>query len=170
VLDLATIEAGRMALNRRPVAVAELLNAAKQMTAEWARQQSLEILIDCPSDIGDFEVDEHRMKQALFNLVSNSIKYTSEGGRITLEARRQEKWILIAVIDTGIGIPETDKERVFGKFERANSQARQSGAGLGLSLVKSFIELHGGRIEIESAVNKGTRITCYVPVKEMASD
>ena len=152
VLDLATIEAGRMALNRRLVAVADLLNTAKQMTAEWARQQSLEIVIDCPSNIGTFEVDEHRLKQALFNLVSNSIKYTPAGGRITLEARRQDNWIMIAVIDTGIGIPESDKERVFGKFERANSQARQSGAGLGLSLVKSFIELHGGRIEIESAV------------------
>jgi signal transduction histidine kinase len=169
VLDLATIEAGRMALNRRQVGVADLLNAAKQMTAEWARQQSLEIIIDCPSDIGAFDVDEHRMKQVLFNLISNSIKYTPAGGRITLEARHQDKWIAIAVVDTGIGIHEADRERVFGKFERANSQARQSGAGLGLSLVKSFIELHGGRIEIESAVNKGTRITCYVPVNQVAS-
>ncbi|MGE3622804.1 MAG: ATP-binding protein [Bdellovibrionales bacterium] len=164
VLDLATIEAGRMSLNRRMVNVADLLNAAKQMTAEWARQQSLEIIIDCPSDIGQFDVDEHRMKQALFNLVSNSIKYTPEGGRITLEARKRDKWIVLSVMDTGIGIPESDRERVFGKFERANSQARQGGAGLGLSLVKSFIELHGGRIEIESEVNKGTNIRCYIPV------
>jgi signal transduction histidine kinase len=165
VLDLATIEAGRMALNRRRVNVADLLNAAKQMTAEWARQQSLEIIIDCPSNIGDFDVDEHRMKQVLFNLVSNSIKYTPAGGRITLDARRKDGWIILGVSDTGIGIPESDRERVFGKFERANSQARQSGAGLGLSLVKSFVELHGGRIEIESQVNKGTRIRCYVPVE-----
>ena len=166
VLDLATIEAGRMALNRRIVSVAELLNAAKQMNAEWARQQQLEMIIDCPSDIGQFDVDEQRMKQALFNLISNSIKYTPAGGRITLEARQRDEWIAIAVIDTGIGIPESDRERVFGKFERSNSQARQGGAGLGLSLVKSFIELHGGRIEIESEVNKGTRITCWLPVRE----
>ncbi len=165
VLDLATIEAGRMSLNCRMISAADLLNTAKQMTAEWARQQSLEILIDCPSDIGQFEADEHRMKQVLFNLISNSIKYTPAGGRITLEAQRKEPWIVISVIDTGIGIPESDRERVFGKFERANSQARQSGAGLGLSLVKSFIELHGGRIEIESEVNKGTHIMCYVPMK-----
>ena len=165
VLDLATIEAGRMALNRRMVSIADLLNAAKQMTAEWARQQSLEIIIDCPSDVGAFDADENRMKQTLFNLISNAIKYTPAGGRITLEAQRKDKWIVIGVIDTGIGIPESDRERVFGKFERANSQARQSGAGLGLSLVKSFVELHGGRIEIESEVNKGTRITCYVPVE-----
>jgi signal transduction histidine kinase len=169
VLDLATIEAGRMALNRRSLSVADLLNTAKQMTAEWARQQSLEIVIDCPSDIGTFEVDEHRMKQALFNLISNAIKYTPAGGRITLEARRRDDWIVLGVIDTGIGIPEADRERVFGKFERANAQARQSGAGLGLSLVKSFVELHGGRIEIESQVNKGTRISCYLPVHAPAA-
>ena len=165
VLDLATIEAGRMALNRRLVNVADLLNAAKQMTAEWARQQSLEILIDCPSDIGSFDVDEHRLKQVLFNLISNSIKYTPAGGRITLEGRRHDEWVVVSVIDTGIGIPDSDRERVFGKFERANSQARQSGAGLGLSLVKSFVELHGGRIEIESHVNKGTRISCFIPAE-----
>jgi len=170
VLDLATIEAGRMALNRRMVSVADLLNTSKQMTAEWARQQSLEIIIDCPSDLGEFEVDEHRMKQALFNLISNSIKYTPAGGRITLEGRRKDNWIVLSVSDTGIGIPDSDRERVFGKFERANSQARQSGAGLGLSLVKSFVELHGGRIEISSQVNKGTRISCYVPIRAQETE
>jgi signal transduction histidine kinase len=164
VLDLATIEAGRMALERMPLPVGNLLNAVKTMAAEWARQQSLELIIDCPSDIGAFDADEQRMKQVLFNLVSNAIKYTPPGGRITLEARKKEGWVALSVIDTGIGIPEADRERVFGKFERANAHARQSGAGLGLSLVKSFVELHGGRIEIESTVSKGTRITCYLPI------
>ena len=165
VLDLATIEAGRMALDRQFIGVADLLNAAKRMTAEWARRQSLEIMIDCPSDMGRFDVDEHRMKQVLFNLISNAIKYTPEGGRITLEARARDGVVLLSVVDTGIGIPEADRERVFGKFERTNLQARQSGAGLGLSLVKSFIELHGGRIEIASDVEKGTRVNCFIPRK-----
>jgi signal transduction histidine kinase len=168
VLDLATIEAGRMALDQESISVAALMNAAKQMTAEWARQQSLEIVIDCPSDIGTFDVDIHRMKQVLFNLISNAVKYTPAGGRITLEARHAgvqgTDWIALTVADTGIGIPEGDLERVFGKFERTNAQARQSGAGLGLSLVKSFVELHGGRIEISSHANQGTRVTCFIPV------
>ena len=163
VLDLATIEAGRMVLDRQTMAVAELLNLAKQMTAEWARQQGLDITIDCPSDIGSFDVDGHRMKQILYNLISNAIKYTPAGGRIALAARRQDDWVVLSVRDTGIGIPEADRERVFGKFERANPQARQSGAGLGLSLVKSFVELHGGRIEVDSDVNKGTSINCFMP-------
>jgi signal transduction histidine kinase len=164
VLDLATIEAGRMALNRRMINISDLLNAAKQMTSEWARQQSLEIIVDAPSSLGSFEADEHRMKQVLFNLISNAIKYTPAGGSITLEARREEPWILLTVADNGIGIPEADKVRVFGKFERAGNPSRQAGAGLGLSLVKSFIELHGGTIEIESAPGKGTRISCRLPI------
>ncbi len=164
VLDLATIEAGRMALDHETTGVAVLLNTAKQMTAEWARQQSLEIVIDCPSDVGSFEVDVHRMKQVLFNLISNAVKYTPAGGRITLEARRTGEWVALTVADTGIGIAGSDLERVFGKFERANQQARQSGVGLGLSLVKSFVELHGGRIEISSTPRQGTRVTCYIPV------
>jgi signal transduction histidine kinase len=166
VLDLATIEAGRMALNYKPIVIADLLNAAKQMTAEWARQQNLEIIVDCPTELGGFEADENRMKQVLFNLIGNAIKYTPAGGRVTLEARRTDPaWIRLSVIDTGIGIPESDRVRVFGKFERANTQARQTGAGLGLSLVKSFVELHGGRIEIGSNDNQGTRVTCFLPVK-----
>ncbi|MDD3371966.1 MAG: ATP-binding protein [Alphaproteobacteria bacterium] len=165
VLDLATIEAGRMALDHETIGVAALLTAAKQMTSEWARQQSLEIAIDCPSDIGSFEVDVHRMKQVLFNLISNAVKYTPAGGRITLEARAAESWVALTVADTGIGIPSTDLDRVFGKFERTNTQSRQSGVGLGLSLVKSFVELHGGRIEIASTPKQGTRVTCFIPVR-----
>ena len=164
VLDLATIEAGRMTLAYKAIIVADLLNAAKQMTAEWARQQNLEIIIDCPSNFGAVEADENRMKQVLFNLIGNAIKYTPAGGRITLEARRDDPaWVRLSVIDTGIGIPDSDRVRVFGKFERTNNQARQTGAGLGLSLVKSFIELHGGRIEITSNDNHGTCVSCYLP-------
>ena len=165
VLDLATIEAGRMTIDPHEVSVASLLNEAKLMTAAWARQQMIDILIDCPTDIGSFEVDEHRMKQILFNLISNAIKYTPAGGSIALAAWAQEPWIIISVLDTGVGIPADDRERVFGKFEKANTQLRQSGAGLGLSLVKSFVELHGGRVEIFSDAKDGTRVSCFLPRK-----
>lgn len=168
VLDLATIEAGRMILSRSQVDVANLLNEAKQMTAEWARQQSLEIIIDCPSDIGMFSVDEHRVKQILFNLISNAIKYTPTGGHIAIAAWEQDAWIVISVLDTGVGIPEEDQDRVFGKFEKTNSHLRQAGAGLGLSLVKSFVELHGGRVEIFSDKEDGTRISCFFPRQALA--
>ncbi len=165
VLDLATIEAGRMELERHPTSVAKVLNDAKLMTAEWARQQQISIVIDCPSDIGTFDVDEQRIKQALFNLISNAIKFTPAEGRVVLGAEKRDEWIVISVMDTGIGIPEADRERVFGKFERANPQVRQAGAGLGLSLVKSFVELHGGRIELQSDTDRGTMVQCFLPIK-----
>ncbi|NCC04036.1 MAG: PAS domain-containing sensor histidine kinase [Proteobacteria bacterium] len=165
VLDLAMIEAGRLTLERREISVAELLNESKELMAEWGRQQSLEILIDCPSDIGTFEVDEVRIKQVLFNLVGNAIKYTPPGGHIAIVAWKQEPWIILSVLDTGVGIPQEDKDRIFGKFEKANAHLRQGGAGLGLSLVKSFVELHGGRVELFSDEKDGTRISCFLPIK-----
>jgi signal transduction histidine kinase len=104
------------------------------------------------------------MKQVLFNLISNAIKYTPKGGHITIGAQREEPWIIITVSDTGIGIPEDDQSRVFGKFERSNNALQLSGVGLGLSLVKSFIELHGGTIDVQSNPEKGTCITCRIPI------
>ncbi len=166
VLDLATVEAGRMELERGEADIATLLGDVRQMSVAWAQQQQLEIDIDCPMDIGSVDIDANRIKQALFNLVSNAIKFTETGGRITLEARRLPDAIALSVIDTGIGIADEDHGRVFEKFERANLDARQSGAGLGLSLVKSFIQLHGGSVTITSAPGKGTRVTCILPVKQ----
>lgn len=165
VLDLATIEAGRMALARKPVSVRMMLESAADMTREWVRQQSLSMTILCDDSVGTFDVDEQRMRQVLFNLVSNAIQYTPPGGHIMLKAERQADWIALIVEDNGMGIPPEDQQRVFEKFERANPQAKQSGAGLGLSLVKSFVELHGGRIQIDSRAGEGTRITCTLPIR-----
>jgi signal transduction histidine kinase len=168
VLDLATIEAGRMSLTRQPVLVKPLLESAIEMTREWARQQSLTVTLVCDERVGAFEVDEHRMKQVMFNLISNAIQYTPPGGHIRLAAERDGECIALHIDDDGMGIPEEDQRRVFEKFERANPKAKQSGAGLGLSLVKSFVELHGGHIILDSKAGKGTRITCMLPVKAPA--
>ena len=99
----------------------------------------------------------------MFNLLSNSCKFTPPSGTITLAARRRDGEVLIEVSDTRVGIPEQDQQRVFERFERGVMFGRQSGAGLGLSLVKSFIELHGGRVELTSSPGKGTTVTCYLP-------
>jgi len=108
--------------------------------------------------------DERRLKQALFNLISNAIKFTPAGGTIRLAARRVGDEIALTVADNGVGIPSEHQMRVFDKFERGNPQARQSGAGLGLSLVKSFVELHGGRVEMVSEPNQGTTVTLHLPI------
>ena len=162
ILDLATIEAGYMTLETEPVDIHTLLASVLALTRERARKQSLNLDFDCPPEIGSIIADERRLKQALFNLISNAIKFTPAGGTIAIRARRSDGEVALSVTDTGIGIPREQQQRVFEKFERGNPQARQSGAGLGLSLVKSFIELHGGRVEMESTPGQGTRVTCYL--------
>jgi signal transduction histidine kinase len=162
ILDLATIEAGYMTLETEPVDIHTLLASVLALTRERARKQNLSLEFDCPPEIGSIIADERRLKQALFNLISNAIKFTPAGGTIAIRARRSDGEVALSVTDTGIGIPRDQQQRVFEKFERGNPQARQSGAGLGLSLVKSFIELHGGRVEMESTPGQGTRVTCYL--------
>jgi signal transduction histidine kinase len=165
ILDLATIEAGYMVLESGRVEVPELLDAVATLTRERARSQDLALAIECPPDIGAIEADERRLKQALFNLVSNALKFTLAGGAVRVEASidGERGDLLLAVSDTGIGIPASEHERMFEKFERGNPHARDSGAGLGLSLVKSLIELHGGSVAIESEPNAGTTIICRLP-------
>jgi signal transduction histidine kinase len=163
ILDLATIEAGYLVLETGPVDVSEMLQAIMTLTRERARNQDLDLALACPAAIGTIEGDERRLKQALFNLISNAIKFTPSGGSIKVEARREGGDLLLAVSDTGVGIPSADRVRIFEKFERGNAQLPQSGAGLGLSLVKSLIELHGGAVEIDSAPGSGTIVTCRLP-------
>ena len=162
ILDLALIEAGRMTLEREPVKVHALLVSVMRLTREWGRSQNLAFEFDCPPDIGTIVADERRLKQVLFNLVSNAIKFSHSGNRITLSARRTPDELVLAVADTGIGIPPEDQARVFEKFERG----RGGGAGLGLSLVRSFIDLHGGRVEIDSEPSQGTTVRCYLPIRD----
>jgi len=162
ILDLATIEAGYMTLETQEVDIHAMMSSVLALSRERARNQNLALNFDCPADIGTIRGDERRLKQALFNLISNAIKFTPGGGNITLSARRHDGEVALAVVDTGVGVPQEDQARIFEKFERGNPQARQSGPGLGLSLVKSFIELHGGRVELDSSPGSGTAVTCYL--------
>ncbi len=170
ILDLATIEAGYMMLESDRIDLHSLMTSMLSLTGERARKQNLNLEFDCPADLGTITADERRLKQALFNLISNAIKFTPPGGTIRLAARREAEEVALVVSDNGVGIPSEHQARVFEKFERGNPQARQSGAGLGLSLVKSFIELHGGRVEMESAQGKGTTVTLYLPAAAPARE
>ncbi len=166
ILDLAMIEAGRMTLEREPVQVHALLVSVMNLTREWGRKQDLSFEFECPPDIGTVLADKRRLKQALVNLVSNAIKFSPKGARIGLAAHRDKDEVVLSVSDTGIGIPREDQERVFEKFERGRSGQSRGGAGLGLSLVRSFIELHGGRIALESHPNEGTTVRCFLPAAQ----
>ena len=167
ILDLALVEAGRLTLDRRPLVVADMLNAVQALSRERARKQGIEVTLANDPQAGSMIGDERRLKQALFNLISNAIQYTPTGGRIELSARRDGDRIVFAVTDTGIGIKPEDRQRVFEKFEcTTDGRVRAPGLGLGLSLVKSFIELHGGSIELNSTPGRGTTVVCSLPISD----
>jgi signal transduction histidine kinase len=165
ILDLASIEAGYLELEVAPVDLRALLDSVQTLAHERAHHQSITLKLDCPEDIGTLVADGRRLRQALFNLLSNAIKFTPAGGVVTASVERADSEVRLIVSDTGVGVRQEDIERVFGKFERAGGQSGQSGAGLGLALVKSLIELHGGWVELESEPGRGTRVTCHLPTE-----
>ncbi len=167
ILDLATIEAGYMELDLGPVEVKSVLESIQTLGHERARNQNISLRVECPDDIGTVTADGRRLRQALFNLLSNAFKFTPDGGAITVSSLRTDTEIQFVVSDSGAGISEEDLGRVFDKFERGKSLAGkggQSGAGLGLSLVKSLIELHGGRVDLRSTPQEGTQVVCRIPL------
>jgi signal transduction histidine kinase len=162
ILDLSTIEAGYLELKKEPVELKALLEGLYDLTTEWARKHKLEVSLSCPDNIGPISADDRRLKQALLNLIRNAINFTPEGGRINISAIRSGDGIEILIADTGIGIAQSDMKRIFQPFERiptGRNDAGNAGAGLGLSLVKNIIELHGGTITITSIEGQGTTAT-----------
>ncbi len=165
ILDLSTIEAGYLALDPQQIEIPDLLSSLYTLAHERARERNLAFRLDCPPDIGAIRADPRRLKQALFNLLSNAFKFTPSGGEVTLAARRTEDGVALSVSDTGPGVPGEDLRRVFDKFERGTAPTRGGGVGLGLALVKSIIELHGGRVELDSVAGIGTAVICYLPAE-----
>lgn len=167
ILDLSTIEAGYLKLYPAEVRVKDVMTQVADLTQEWARKQSLETVIRCEDPDLIVMADERRVKQVLLNLISNAINYSPGGGVITLSVKRDGDFALLSVRDTGIGIPPEDLSRVFTPFEKIRSRKaqRRSGAGLGLALVKSIVQLHGGTVAIDSAEGVGTTVEFRLPVK-----
>ena len=166
ILDLASVEAGQMGLEVGLFDVHEVLENVMTLAREPASRQRLDVVLDCPPDFGAIEADERRIKQVMYKLLSNALKFSDEGGQIMIGALRQEDEVGLYVSDTGIGIGEEDQKLVFENFREAAPSDRLRGVGLGLSLVKNFVELHGGRVELESALGQGTRVTCFLPPRQ----
>ncbi|MBT4888836.1 MAG: PAS domain-containing protein [Rhodospirillales bacterium] len=164
ILELAAIESGTAALSKDAIDLHALLAHSMELFGEHARSKSLYIAFDVPIDIGWISADEKRLKQVIFNLLSNAIRFTPDRGGVRLSAERTKDEISITVADDGTGIPQADIERIFQKFQKGNQPEGDSGgAGLGLSMVKSFIELHGGHVSIKSPRNRGTTVICTLP-------
>lgn len=165
ILDLAVTEAGAMALELSEIAVGELIDSALAMTQEQARAKGQPLAAEVAPDCPTFEGDERRLKQVLYNLIANAIRFSPEGGPIRINAALQDGMISLAVSDSGIGIKEEEREKVFERFRKGSNAGNVKSAGLGLALVRSFIELHGGTVNLESSVGKGTTVTCRIPLR-----
>ncbi len=160
ILDLAMIEAGRLDLDISSVDLAGLVQDSVNMTVSNAEDTEITVESRIDPGVGSIMADERRIRQILFNLLSNAMRFTEAGDRITVEASRMGDVVTLAVSDTGAGI---DYEKQAAAFDSFSSGDRR-GAGLGLALVRSFVELHNGQVMMQSAPGEGTKVICMLPV------
>jgi len=169
ILDLATIDAGRMHLNLGPVDILETMTAAAEGVQDRLVSAGLTLDITAAADIGSFVADKLRVRQILFNLLANAVSFSPSGATVTLAARRNAEAVTFSVTDQGPGIPPHVLEKVFDWFETHSLGSQHRGPGIGLSLVRSFVELHGGTVTIVSGVGQGTTVTCTFPLSVPAA-
>jgi len=167
ILDLSKIEAGRMELELTKFHLPVTLENAMTLVKERASRHGIALGLNVDPRLGDFVGDERKIKQILLNLLSNAVKFTPEGGRVSVKAMPGDGSVEISVTDTGIGIAPEDQEVIFEEFRqvRANSAQKREGTGLGLTLTKKFVEMHGGTIWVKSEVGKGSTFRFTLPSK-----
>jgi len=172
ILDLSKIEAGQMELAPSTFSLADALGNAVTLVKERAQRRGVRLQVDLSSCPESFVADERKLKQVLLNLLSNAVKFTEEGGTIRLRAVAAGDSVEFAVSDTGIGIAPSDQARIFEAFRQAEGDyARKAeGTGLGLTLSRRIVELHGGRIWVESELGKGSTFTFSLPTRDRSSE
>jgi signal transduction histidine kinase len=166
ILDLAKVEAGRMELQPTTFALPGLLDNAMSMVRERATRQGVSLTTETDPSVGVIEGDERKVKQILFNLLSNAVKFTPAGGRVTLAATADHRQVEISVRDTGVGISADDQLRIFEEFTQVGAYRAQEGTGLGLALTKRLVELHHGRLGVESEPGAGSTFTFWLPLSQ----
>ncbi len=169
ILDLATIDAGALELRLEEVDVAEAMKAAAEGIQDRLTESAIELRIIATDGVGSLRADGRRVRQILFNLLSNAIGFSAAGQTVTLAAMRRSDEIVFKVSDRGRGIPPEVLDRVFDRFQTHTVGSRHRGLGVGLSIVRALVELHGGRVLIDSAPNEGTTVTCIFPVAGAAA-
>jgi len=165
ILDLATIDAGIIELDLANVELTAAVDAAIEGLRDRIDEKDLSIMRRIPKDVGMLVADEKRLRQILYNLLSNAIGFSPQGGAVSITAKRDRDNIVLVVDDEGVGIPEDFIDDVFERFESRSSGSARGGVGLGLAIVKSFVELHGGTVSIRSRPNKGTTVRVTLPIQ-----
>jgi signal transduction histidine kinase len=163
ILDLSTIEAGAMELELHELDLYALLSGVSDHAQEWAGKIGLTLALECRKDAGSFIADGRRLRQVVFNLLSNAFKFTPRGGRVTLGGEIAGDDVRFFVADTGPGVSPELMPSAFERFSAKGVAVTRAGAGLGLALVNRFVELHHGWVELESQAGHGTRVTCHLP-------
>jgi len=167
ILDLSKVEAGRMELELTTFSLPMAIDNALTLVRTRAENHGIALGVDIDERLGDFVGDERKVKQILLNLLSNAVKFTSEGGRVGVHATLANGSVELSVSDTGIGIAEEDQARIFEEFQQAGPDhaGKREGTGLGLTLTRKFVELHGGTIWVKSQVGHGATFTFALPVR-----
>jgi signal transduction histidine kinase/CheY-like chemotaxis protein len=164
ILDLSKIEAGQMVLNRSDLVVGESLEYCLSMVRERALKQRVLLSLEVDPGVGLLNADRLRFRQVVLNLLSNAVKFTPEGGRVDVRAFIRDRELVVLVADTGVGVPAEDRERIFDSFQQGTRSSGQvEGTGLGLTLSKRILELHGGRIWVDSEAGQGSTFGFAVP-------
>jgi CheY-like chemotaxis protein/anti-sigma regulatory factor (Ser/Thr protein kinase) len=166
ILDLSKVEAGRMELDLEPVLLADLIEHGVAMVRERAATHRISLACEIEPSLGMARADERKLKQVVLNLLSNAVKFTPDGGSVTVEALRVGDEAQVSVRDTGIGIADEEQDRIFEAFQRGGRAARTSteGTGLGLTLSKRIVDLHGGRLWLESELGVGSTFSFAIPM------
>jgi signal transduction histidine kinase len=166
VLDLSKVEAGQVELKVASFSLREALERGVVMVRERASKDGVQVALAATPDVGTVSGDERRVRQVIFNLLSNAVKFTPTGGAVDVSATRANGEVRIAVADTGPGISPEDQERIFEEFQQTEAGlAQNEGTGLGLALSKRLVELHGGRIWVDSEPGKGSTFVFTLPVE-----
>jgi signal transduction histidine kinase len=165
VLDLSKVEAGQVELEVAPFSLREALERGVVTVRERAREEGVEVMLAPDPQVDVVEGDERRIRQVIFNLLSNAVKFTPVGGKVDVASARLDGEVRVSVVDTGPGIAPEDQERIFEEFQQTDLGAQREGTGLGLALSKKLIELHGGRIWVETEYGKGSTFTFALPLE-----
>ncbi len=169
ILDLSKIEAGRMELDVSTFRIRAALDSGLTIVRERAARHNIALSAIVADDVGTIEADERKVKQILFNLLSNAVKFTPDGGRVEVSVAAENGDVRVLVRDTGIGIAPDDQARIFEEFQQVGRERSREGTGLGLTLTKRFVELHGGRIWVESEPGKGSAFGFTLPLRQAAA-
>jgi len=166
VLDLSKIEAGRLSLSLNDYSLREVIYTVIASVEALAAEKKLDLKVSVPKDLANGRGDEQRIAQVLLNLLGNAIKFT-EAGKIMVEAEAVENAFLVSVADTGPGLADADQQKIFEEFHQVDgsSTRQKGGTGLGLSICKKIVEMHGGRIWVESTLGKGSTFRFSLPIR-----